>query len=49
MGTGTVFRQSCNAMLDIVSADAIGSALPSENELGAQLGVGRTTMRKVLT
>jgi len=35
-------------MLDLVASSAQGLPLPSENELSSQLGVSRTTVRKVL-
>ncbi len=48
MKTDTVFKQTFNATLDILAGLKRGSVLPSENELSEQLGVSRTTVRKVL-
>jgi DNA-binding GntR family transcriptional regulator len=44
----TVFKQAFNQTLDLLSATGTGAALPSENALSADLGVSRTTVRKVL-
>lgn len=49
MKTDTVFKQAFNATLDMLDGLKRGSMLPSENDLSAQLGVSRTTVRKVLT
>jgi DNA-binding GntR family transcriptional regulator len=49
MKTNTVYKQSFNATLDILAGIKRGSLLPSENELSSQLGVSRTTVRKVLS
>jgi DNA-binding GntR family transcriptional regulator len=46
--TDTVFKQTFNATLDILAGLKRGSVLPSENELSDELGVSRTTVRKVL-
>jgi len=46
--TDNVYKQAFNVMLDLVAASPKGSPLPSENELSNQLGVSRTTVRKVL-
>jgi len=48
MKTDTVFKRAFNEALDIVSNLQSGEHLPSENTLSAQLGVSRTTVRKVL-
>ena len=48
MKTDTVFKRAFNDALDLVSKLAEGKQLPSENSLSAQLGVSRTTVRKVL-
>lgn len=45
----TVYKQTFNAMLDRLAGMRKGRALPSENELSEQLGVSRTTVRKVLS
>jgi DNA-binding GntR family transcriptional regulator len=47
--TDTVYKQTFNAMLDVLASQRRGSVLPSENELSDQLGVSRTTVRKVLS
>lgn len=49
MKTDTVFKQTFNAMLDVIANGGVADTLASENELSAQLGVSRTTVRKVLT
>ena len=49
MKTDTVFKRAFNDALDLVSKLAEGEQLPSENTLSAQLGVSRTTVRKVLS
>ncbi|NEX46294.1 GntR family transcriptional regulator [Pseudotabrizicola algicola] len=46
--TDTRFRQSHNAMLDMLSAMAVGDGLPSEVQLAARLGVSRTVIRSVM-
>ena len=48
MKTDTVFKRAFNDALDLVSTLDDGERLPSENALSAQLGVSRTTVRKVL-
>ncbi|WP_375450698.1 GntR family transcriptional regulator [uncultured Devosia sp.] len=48
MKTDTVYKLAFNQMLDLVVAAGRGSPLASENELSRQLGVSRTTVRKVL-
>lgn len=48
MKSDTVFKLAFNDMLTIVTASGEGAVLPSENELSGQLGVSRTTVRKVL-
>jgi len=49
MKTDTVFKRAFNDALDLVSRLGEGKHLPSENTLSAQLGVSRTTVRKVLS
>lgn len=46
--TDTRFRQSHNAMLDMLSGMAVGTGLPSEMQLAATLGVSRTVIRAVV-
>ncbi|MDO8884711.1 MAG: GntR family transcriptional regulator [Pseudotabrizicola sp.] len=46
--TDTRFRQSHNAMLDMLSTLPLGAGLPSEVQLAAQLGVSRTVIRAVV-
>src|SRR5689334_721249 len=48
MKTDAVFKRAYNDALDLVAALGAGAQLPSENTLSAQLGVSRTTVRKVL-
>ncbi|WP_137152658.1 GntR family transcriptional regulator [Devosia sp. FKR38] len=48
MKTDTVFKQAFNQTLTLLSAAGTGAPLPSENALSADLGVSRTTVRKVL-
>ena len=49
MKTDTVFKKAFNDALDLVSKLKHYEPLPSENVLGAHLGVSRTTVRKVLS
>jgi len=46
--TDTVFKRAFNDALDLVSHLSDGERLPSENALSAELGVSRTTVRKVI-
>ncbi|QKK24886.1 GntR family transcriptional regulator [Rhizobium hidalgonense] len=48
MRTDTTFKRAFNDMIDIIRTLDPGTELPSENALRAQLGVSRTTVRKVL-
>ena len=48
MKTDTVFKRAFNDALDLVSGLEDGERLPPEEMLSAQLGVSRTTVRKVL-
>ena len=49
MKTNTLFKRAFNEALDLVSKLGDGKPLPSESALSAQLGVSRTTVRKVLS
>jgi DNA-binding GntR family transcriptional regulator len=49
MKTDAVYKRAYNATLDIIAAQQVGDRLASENALSAQLGVSRTTVRKVLS
>lgn len=49
MKSDTVFKRAFNDALDLIAKLADGERLPSENALGAELGVSRATVRKVLT
>ncbi len=49
MKSDTVFKRAFNDALDLLAALEDGDALPSETVLSAQLGVSRTTVRKVLS
>ena len=49
MKTDTVFKRAFNDSLDLVAQLEDGGRLPSENALSQQLGVSRTTVRKVLS
>lgn len=48
MKSDTVYKRAFNSAVDLLSTLAPGERLPSENRLGQQLGVSRTTVRKVL-
>lgn len=48
MKSDTVFKRAFNDTLDLVTGLSPGGVLPSENALGRQLGVSRTTVRKVI-
>lgn len=48
MKTDTVFKRAFNDALDLISRLPEGEPLPSENMLSVQLGVSRTTVRKVI-
>jgi DNA-binding GntR family transcriptional regulator len=48
MKTDTVFKRAFNDALDLVAKLPDGRQMPSENVLSRQLGVSRTTVRKVL-
>jgi DNA-binding GntR family transcriptional regulator len=49
MKTDTLFKRAFNEALDLISKLGDGKPLPSENTLSAQLGVSRTTVRKVVS
>ena len=48
MKTDAVFKRAFNEVLDVVGGITDGSRLPSEKALSEQLGVSRTTVRKVI-
>ena len=48
MKSDTVFKRAFNDAVDLVSKLEDGERLPPENTLSAQLGVSRTTVRKIL-
>ena len=48
MKTDAVYKRAFNDVLDLVAELGDGTPLPSENGLGARLGVSRTTVRKIL-
>jgi DNA-binding GntR family transcriptional regulator len=48
MKTDTVFKRAFNDALDLVSRLSDGERLPSETTLSVELGVSRTTVRKVI-
>ena len=48
MKSDTVYKRTFNQMLDRIQDHAVGTALPSETVLAAELGASRTTIRKVL-
>jgi DNA-binding GntR family transcriptional regulator len=48
MKTDTVFKRAFNDALELIAKLDEGGPLPSENALSRQLGVSRTTVRKVL-
>jgi DNA-binding GntR family transcriptional regulator len=48
MKTNAIFKRTCNACLDLLSARPIGAHLGSEPQLAAQLDVSRTTIRAAL-
>jgi DNA-binding GntR family transcriptional regulator len=47
--TDAVFKRAYNDTIDLIARLSEGTQLPSENNLSAQLGVSRTTIRKVLS
>ncbi len=49
MKTDTVYKRAFNDTLDLLARLPAGEQLPSENTLSVQLGVSRTTVRKVIS
>jgi len=49
MKTDAVFKRAFNDAVDIIVTLKAGDHLPAENSLSGQLGVSRTTVRKVLS
>jgi DNA-binding GntR family transcriptional regulator len=49
MKTNTLFKRAFNDALDLVSGLVDVQPLPSEHSLSAELGVSRTTVRKILS
>lgn len=49
MKTETVFKRAFNDVLEFLAGLPDGAALPSETTLASQVGVSRTTVRKVLS
>lgn len=49
MKPDTVYKRALNATLQLLGSGAFGAGIPSENQLRAQIGVSRTTVRKVLS
>ena len=49
MKTDTIYKKAFNDALDLLARVQVGSHLPTENDLAAQLEISRTTVRKVLT
>jgi len=49
MKTDTLFKRAFNDAVDLVSKLGDGKPIPSENALSTQLGVSRTTVRKILS
>lgn len=48
MKTDTLYKRAFNDALDLVAGLRPGALLPSENTLSGQLGVSRTTVRKII-
>ncbi len=48
MKSDTVFKKAFNDVLAVIAGQEEGTPLPPENRLAAQLGVSRTTVRKVI-
>lgn len=48
MKPDTVYKSALNATLQLLGSGAFAAGLPSENQLRSQIGVSRTTVRKVL-
>jgi DNA-binding GntR family transcriptional regulator len=48
MKTDAVFKRAFNSAMELIAGLEDGASLPSENDLSVQLGVSRTTVRKVI-
>ena len=48
MKPDTVYKRALNATLQLLGSGEFAAGLPSENQLRAEIGVSRTTVRKVL-
>ncbi len=48
MKTDTVYKKTFNRVVEVLAEEPPDTAIPSENELRRQIGVSRTTIRKVL-
>lgn len=46
--TDTIYKRAYNEAIDSIAGLEVGAELPSENRLCAQIGVSRTTIRKIL-
>jgi DNA-binding GntR family transcriptional regulator len=48
MKTDTIYKRAYNDALDLLEQIDLGTELPTENQLAAQMEISRTTVRKVL-